>query len=128
MWIATTRGFYSIVQNYHNPTKLLVRARLKGDLERLKEIAPTLSKVEETRGRDYRWRAEIDRAGYALLLTRLASEIAYGNFKEEAGKKLSRRHHDGYAAIWTDMYLQQEAEKNDADKVETLAKRIVRDR
>ena len=33
MWLVTTRGFYSVVENHHDPDELLVRARVREDLE-----------------------------------------------------------------------------------------------
>jgi hypothetical protein len=35
MWIFCESGFYSIVQHEDDPNTLIVRARIKGDLERL---------------------------------------------------------------------------------------------
>ena len=35
MWVFTNKGFFSIVEDRNDSTKLLVRSRIKGDLERV---------------------------------------------------------------------------------------------
>src|SRR5262249_27990171 len=42
MWLITTRGFYSAVQDLDDPNRILVRARAPKDLEALREQIPDL--------------------------------------------------------------------------------------
>jgi hypothetical protein len=52
MWMITTIGFFSVVQDHDDPDRLLVRARVREDLERLRdEYLPDLHIVENARKR-----------------------------------------------------------------------------
>jgi hypothetical protein len=82
MWLLTSAGFYSVVQK-PGETELCIRARVREDLERLREYMPTLSATVETRSGDYRYRAWVSREGLAEGVARIAREIDYANFKSE---------------------------------------------
>lgn len=77
MWIFTPTAFVSIVAHRTKPGILLVRARLKGDLERLFPGC----KVTETRQADYRFRAEIARGRVAELVREQLTVLDYDNVK-----------------------------------------------
>lgn len=119
MWIYTTRGFFSIVKNYENPSEMLVRARLRGDLERLREAWPTLTPTRETNRRDYRFRAAIPAREFPLLMSKLASEVDYMNFKDAVAARHSPLRSDLYHDVWEVMWKAQDAEF-DADAQESL--------
>lgn len=89
MWIFCKYGFFSAVQHTDKPDTLLVRARFKGDLDRLiKAMTPeeyNLSgkpKVQFTPDADYRYRAEIRKIVFAELIRETAEDIDYPNFKD----------------------------------------------
>ncbi len=96
MWIFLNDAFLSIVQPPRGKKHLLVRARVRGDIERVFPGA----KVEETPQRDYRFRALISRAEVAEALAAAVEAIAYGNFK--ASVKEGDRHR-AYAGVWSEM-------------------------
>lgn len=77
MWIFTPTAFVSIVAHRTKPGVLLVRARMKGDLERLFPGC----KVVETRQADYRFRAEIARGRVAELVREQLTVLDYDNVK-----------------------------------------------
>lgn len=95
MWLFHPKGFVSIVADDSNNDKLLVRGRVKGDIE---AIFPG-AKVSVTPKYDYRFRASVDRWVVAARVAELAAEINYGNFKNAA----PRNRHNTYLDIWTSM-------------------------
>lgn len=96
MWIFTTDGFFSIVEDYVDPRRLLVRARAKGDIEKVWPLAA----VEEIPGRDYRYRAYLPRTAVAAKLADLALRIDYGNFKNTINNPLRK---EAYGDVWSVM-------------------------
>lgn len=98
MWICQNSSFLSIVQPSAadlkaNPGTLLVRARRKGDIEATFPDAEVIS----LSGRDYLFRAFIDRAEVGAALADKIEAIDYGNFKNSVKNS---RLHDAYARIW----------------------------
>lgn len=120
MWIYTTRGFFSIVGDKERPTEVLVRARLKGDLDNLREAWPTLTPTRETNRRDYRFRANLPARELPLLLSKLASEVTYTNFKDAVGMLQGHDRADLYHDVWAVMANAQDAEF-EADAQESIA-------
>ena len=110
MWLFTNRGFYSVVADTENPDMLLVRARLRGDLERLGTLLPERPVVTESRDRDYRWRMRVPFALWPAVMGQLAAEITYPNFKSEVKKRQGRGRADLYGAVWGEMFTAQESE------------------
>ena len=74
MWIQFNNAFLSIVENRENTTELLVRARVKGDIEKVFPEAD----VFEDNNADYKYRAFISKAIVAekimLKVTERATE------------------------------------------------------
>lgn len=101
MWLCLNNAFLSIVQPYSNSTQLLVRARREGDIE---TVFPT-AKVKRTPGRDYLWRAEIDRNLVGQVVAQHVAGIDYPNFKDSVD---DRPLHDAYARFWGIMANLQE--------------------
>lgn len=113
MWVMLNKSFLSIVDpdaDYHGRggpvgEKLLVRARLPGDIEAVFHGAA----VKETPERDYRFRSLIDRAEVARAMAAEVQGIHYSNFK---GSVKDHDRHDAYADVWGIMYrLQNWAKK-----------------
>lgn len=77
MWIFTPTAFVSIVAHRTKPGILLVRARLRGDIERLFPGA----KVKRTPTADYRFRAEIQRERVAKVVADQLRALSYDNVK-----------------------------------------------
>lgn len=93
MWISLSTGFLSIVDPEDGGDDLLVRARRKGDIEQTFPGA----KVKRTPGRDYLYRAFIDRQVVANTIAGRINEIDYGNFKNSVkDDKL----HSAYSRVW----------------------------
>lgn len=77
MWLFTDHGFFSIVQHKDNPAYLLVRARVKGDIERYFPAAD----VQRTDDADYLYRATIPRAQVMDVVMDVVRNINYTSFK-----------------------------------------------
>lgn len=93
MWVCLSDGFLSIVEPQGDLSKLLVRARRRGDIER---VFPDAA-VERTPGRDYLFRALIDREAVAEAMAAQVRGIGYSNFKNSVK---SRPLHDALMRVW----------------------------
>jgi hypothetical protein len=94
-------AYLSVVQHRDDAAKLLVRARLKGDIER---ALPGVV-AEETPAADYRYRAIVPRAQFAARLASLAEAIDYPNFKASVSDPAR---HDVYMKVWGIMLREQD--------------------
>lgn len=109
MWIFTKNGFFSAVQHLDLPDCLLVRARLKGDLNRFITAHNIKTLVQVTPNADYRYRAIIKKTDFAKAVEAEAESIDYSNFKNAV--------HDGtprdtaYMKCWSAMVQAQEREE-----------------
>jgi hypothetical protein len=104
MWVFLNNAFLSIVENRDNSDELLVRARVKGDIERVFDDIT----VTETPKADYRYRAYVARDQVIEAMVRQVKEIDYANFKG------SIPYDDGmramaYADVWSVMRDLQKA-------------------
>jgi hypothetical protein len=73
VWIFTKQGFLSIKQHNDDPKKLLIRARVNGDLEK---IFPGC-KVTKNAGTDYKYRTTVDRSAAAAVIANAVLGINY---------------------------------------------------
>lgn len=103
MWIALNNSFLSIVQNRNNRSELLVRSRVKGDIER---VFPETETFEDLAA-DYRYRALIERELVAKALASQVSKIDYDNFKNSISEDEYRRH-DAYLKVWGNLKTLQD--------------------
>lgn len=101
MWVVLNDSFLSIVADKNDPAKLLVRARVAGDIERVFPDA----KVTRTLERDYAFRASVERSHVALRLSSRIGAINYTNFKDSVSEDWR---HNAYLRIWRTMYQVQE--------------------
>lgn len=107
MWIFTPTSFVSIVAHRAKPGVLLVRARLKGDIQRLFPNA----KVSRTPSADYLFRAELPRQAVADRLFDLAMDLDYDNVK--GAIPLGHEHnarHDAMSSTWSAMMRAQRSQ------------------
>jgi hypothetical protein len=106
MWLATKFGFFSVVQNT-NPTRrkdevVAVRARVKRDLQLLgKAMWKFPAPIVTLKNSDYRYRIEIAANELQNLMTLLAAEVDYDNFKGMIGKSPTQKDKlPGYHEMW----------------------------
>ena len=98
MWVFTKIGFYSIACASKagrglkiDPETVMVRARTRQHLQNLKErfafmLVPGKFPIEDSKETDYRFRILMPKATWVKMLTVLAEEQTWRNFKNEAAK------------------------------------------
>lgn len=103
MWLFTKHGFFSVVcarqgdgrdRRSIDTDRLMVRARVRSHLDRLKERFPELlgaCEIVEFAGTDYAHRIFVDKPTWAKVIAGLTDEIDYGNFKDEV------KQHQGFS-------------------------------
>jgi hypothetical protein len=98
MWIFAKDGFVSIKQHNAQPRLLVVRGRVKGDIERLMSCRAV---SENTTGwHDYRYCAYLDRDRVADKIAEHVCAIRYENFKSAVSDK---RRSEAYLDVWSRM-------------------------
>lgn len=107
MWLLTTRGFYSVVEDHSDPDRVIVRARTRGDLESLRGVVSHVE-IEETPERDYRFRASVHRVMWAAGVAELAMEIDYPNFKNAVAERQGSERAHLYSDVWATLLSLQE--------------------
>jgi hypothetical protein len=103
MWIFAKNGFLSIKQHDRQPKLLVVRGRVKGDIERLMSI-PARQVIEDAAA-DYRFRAFLDRDRVADRIAEHVRGIRYEKFKSSITDKRRAAY---YFSVWDSCYLMQE--------------------
>ena len=99
MWLLIPEGFYSVIRK-HGDDRLCVRARVRDDLDRLRDrYLPDLTETVETPGSDYRYRAWINPEQFAAGLAAVGRAIDYPNFKNEAAR-VDHGRADAYHQVW----------------------------
>lgn len=101
MWIFLNNAMLSVVSHRTKPAALLVRARVKGDIE---AIFPD-AKVLVLDSADYRYRCEVDRNEMAQVLQQQVQALSYPNFKNSVKDKLR---HSWYSKVWEEGMLVQQ--------------------
>ncbi len=102
MWILMNDAMLSVVRHTGQPDKMLVRARLAGDIER---VFPS-AQVTVGGGSDYRFRAVLPEKEVADAVSERLLDINYGNFKASVREP---KRHDAYFKVWDVMHRMQEA-------------------
>jgi len=107
MWVFAKTGFVSIVEHRDNPNHLLVRGRVRQDVENFRnyvgeEARYGVGEIIETNNADYRWRCTVLRASVADALVRITLDIDYDNFKDAVHGEVERDH--AYMGVWRAMH------------------------
>jgi 8-oxo-dGTP diphosphatase len=113
MWLATSFGFFSIVRKSDDTAArtITVRARVKSDLEKLRErYLPQMGPVQTDVGTDYRYRAKVGHADFAIALLRIGLDIDYSNFKDCVAKRQGVGRAHVYGELWHVLLKLQEGE------------------
>lgn len=110
MWLFLVFGYFSVVQSKTNADVLVVRARVRGDLDRLRaEFAPSLSESVRSYGRDYQYRGEISREAWGEAMRLIGLAVTAQNFKSEVAKLNAPTEHaresryNVYSRVWSVM-------------------------
>ena len=125
MWVFTKYGFYSIAcadqagkGRKIDPDTVMVRARTKQHLQNLKErfafmLVGGNFAIEDRKETDYRFRILMPKATWVKMLTVLAEEQTWRNFKSEASKMekakgWSHKYVSALHKVWDIMFALQE--------------------
>lgn len=122
MWLITTGGFVSAVQDPKNEDGVVVRARDKKSLETMLEGITlagaaaekdselhdaSLYRVGEIvtgQGTDYRWRTKMSKATFAIFVQyEVMNFLTYSNFKNALTESRGDVWHDAAMNVWVDM-------------------------
>ena len=105
MWVFLNDAFLSAVEHRDDSDKLMVRARLQGDLDR---VFPDLAgQVKKTPTADYRFRLVVSRERFMQAMMDEVGRIDYTNFKNSVAEY---GRHQIYLDVWQVMFEAQDAE------------------
>lgn len=96
MWLCFSNAFLSVVHKDCEPDELLVRARRKGDIEKIFPDAD----VKRTVGVDYLYRAVLKRSEVSEVMTKMLMGYKANNFKDTVK---DNQLHSAYMSIWSVM-------------------------
>jgi len=94
VWVLLSDCFFSIVSKDCARDELLVRARRKGDIEKLFPKA----KVKRNAKADYLYRAAIKKSAIAEALKGEVDRVTYPNFKSSV---TDAKLHGAYMRVWS---------------------------
>lgn len=111
MWIMTPYGFFSVVcahdRDPETPgpdyNRMVIRARNRDHLESLKKtMSMRLPRINCNEGTDYPFRITMDRDLALAVITQMAGDVDYTNFKDEAKRvsPLDKPFHAFLMEIW----------------------------
>tara|TARA_B100000242_G_C42970022_1_gene450066 strand:+ start:308 stop:619 length:312 start_codon:yes stop_codon:yes gene_type:complete len=98
MWVFLNNSFLSIVENRNNKEELLVRSRVRGDIDK---IFPD-SNIFEMENSDYKYRSYIKKIEVSEKIREIVTNINYDNFKNSISKSEDQRH-SSYLNVWNEM-------------------------
>ena len=102
MWIVMNDSFISAVEDRNNKMNLVVRARVREDLE---NAFPKLkNEIIESTDSDYKFRLFMAKQVLCGVMTTKIMNINYDNFKNSVKQNWR---HNAYIAIWSIMYKVQ---------------------
>src|SRR6266511_3910460 len=106
MWLMTNFGAFSVVRAQEDPEWMVVRARRRRDLMRLRRrYLPELGRIYSTPHRDYQFRAFCTPSHCAEAMSKVALDIDYDNFKDSVkDHKLHEAYSDIWYTLWTAFY------------------------
>jgi hypothetical protein len=119
MWLFTKHGFFSVVCARQgdgrqgqpiDTTRLMVRARVRAHLEELRERWPDLlgpCEIQTSAQADYAFRIFVDKDVWSRVLSKLALETDYDNFKSEVARhqgNVGRRYEHALHDVWRVMH------------------------
>ena len=101
MWLFTKHGFFSAVQNHNDANLIHVRARFKGDLEKLCKTYGVTPRVVNTPHSDYPYRMDFNRISWMEIVKCEAVTIDYTDFENAVhdGTKRDAAYKDVWATL-----------------------------
>ena len=112
MWHIDSNGMFSIVKKDCQSNELLVRSRLKEDLERLAEkLSIPETAIRTSANTDYKYRMTVKAEAFGAYLAKSALEIDYDNFKSSLPHNTAtdNKRSRAYMKVWSALYELQGA-------------------
>lgn len=109
MWVMTTGGFVSAVQEKDDPSLVSVRARDRESLQTVVDSVEMVSGlsgpvIRTGEGTDYPYRITVSKEAFAQWLAFEVNEyITYPNFKDAVTSTRGSDWHDALISVWTAM-------------------------
>lgn len=103
MWIQLNNATFSIVEHRNMPDLLQVRARFKGDIEKVFGVNNGLVLV--TPDADYMYRIFVPREDVARVIANQVQNIDYTNFKDSVTEHWRKA---VYSEVWTKLAAEQD--------------------
>jgi hypothetical protein len=118
MWLATVKGWFSVVIDNQRAGRMLVRARCRQDIMNLynehHETLPSIELPTSDPSRDYRWRMSVSKEDFVKLAARLAETVTYSNFKTAVHDRPDQQNKTlAYGKLWQTMLDVQRDESRD---------------
>lgn len=111
MWLITTFGFFSIVQDNTNGL-LAARARTRRDMDALRSrYLPEMGEIAEDGNDDYKYVAQVPREALARAMSEIAMHIDYQDFRDSVLALQGYRRSMLYERIWNILWKLQEEEQ-----------------
>jgi len=107
MWILMNSSYFSIVKNKNKKDSLLVRARIKGDIEK---VFPKANVIEGA-GTDYKYRTFLPKWVVSKAIKKSIEHIDYDNFKDSIPLDDTVRY-DVYCDVWLTLLALQRPTHN----------------
>ena len=107
MWLFTTIGFFSVVAHRDDADTLLIRARVRGDLDALRVHHLPDIEILEDAGTDYAFRAMVSRDEWEYAAQQMVRDIDYPNFKQAVSERQGPDRAHAYYEIWRVMHRVQ---------------------
>jgi len=102
MWIFTTFGFFSVVEDREDSARLIVRARVREDLanftNRLRRLPVTIVSMPSA---DYPYRIVVDRSEFQDVVSGAIDDIDYDNFRNQVEATAGTARHVLYLEVWS---------------------------
>jgi hypothetical protein len=114
MWLFTTDGFYSVVEDRNDPSMLVVRARVELDaltLQSRLQDQRVYVRVKHTPAADYAYRLFVPRQAWSVYLQNAVEAIDYPNFKDAVRREQGAARAHTYLDVWGTMWTLQETER-----------------
>lgn len=111
MWIMTTAGFFSAVEDSTDPEKnhVVVRARKLEDLVNLSSYLTDAHDITASEKSDYRFRIRITKQEWSDAVAKIADDIDYSNFKARVWE-IDKNRANLYGDVWAILYSLQRDE------------------
>jgi hypothetical protein len=105
VWLFTLDGFYSVVADRDDPSRLLVRTRDADDAQRMAErLGVSAVSTPASEGYDYAYRMFVARETFAKALADEALGITYDNFKNAVHDRRGSKRAAIYSRVWSLLY------------------------